>query len=398
MISNPSNVLRNVRVLDFGRYVAGPYCATLLAEFGAEVIRIDKIGGSEDRFLLPLEDSGEGSLFLQMNRNKRSMTLDPMKPQGREVVKRLLKTADVVVANLPPRTLAAMGIDFPSISAVNPRTILTVASGFGLSGPMADQLAFDSVGQAMSGGVYLSGDEGRPARTQILWCDFGTALHCAYGTAMALMAREQSGRGQMVDGSLFATAALFGSAFAAEAALKGSDRTAIGNRSFAAAPADIFETRDGWILCQVVGQPLFERWAALMGESHWLEDERFRSDNARATHGAVISARMQSWCRLRTKSEALAELALARIPAGPVLRPSEVVNHPQAQATELFKWTDCGDPPRSVPLVRAPVFLSETPGEIRSAPARLGEHTESILSSVGYGPSEITALRNDGVS
>lgn len=395
MINTP--VLKDVRVLDFGRYVAGPYCATLLAEFGAEVIRIDKIGGSEDRFLLPMLESGEGALFLQMNRNKRSMTLDPMKPQGREVVKRLLKTADVVVANLPPRTLAAMGIDFPSISAINPRTVLTVASGFGLAGPMADQLAFDSVGQAMSGGVYLSGDEGKPARTQILWCDFGTALHCAYGTAMALMAREQTGRGQMVDGSLFATAALFGSAFAAEAAIKGTDRTAVGNRSFAAAPADIFETRDGWIICQVVGQPLFERWAALMGEPHWREDERFRSDSARAANGAVISARMQDWSQVRTQSEALVELARAKIPAGPVLRPSEVISHPQTQAAELFQWTDYGTPAQSIPLVRAPVFLSETPGTIRTAPAQLGEDTDSILDSVGYRPAEVAALRNDGV-
>lgn len=390
-------ILKNIRVLDFGRYVAGPYCATLLAEFGAEVIRIEKLGGSEDRFLLPTLESGEGALFLQMSRNKRSMTLDPMKEQGREVVRRLIETADVVVANLPPDTLKALGLDFASIAAINPRTILTVATGFGLQGPMANQLAFDSVGQAMSGGVYLSGEHGHPARTQILWCDFGTALHCAYGTAMALLAREQTGRGQVVDGSLFATAAMLGSAFAAEAMLKGRDRTGVGNRSFAAAPADIFATTDGWILCQVVGQRLFERWVGLIGEQSWLSDDRFRSDDSRALHGETVSARMQQWCATRSNAQALSELAAARIPAGPILRPSELVGHPQADGIGVFETMSCGEPPMPVPLARVPVFLSDTPGAIRSRPPHIGEHTEEILASLRYTPAEISALRSQRV-
>ncbi|MGK6310249.1 CaiB/BaiF CoA transferase family protein [Variovorax sp. DT-64] len=388
----PRGILDNVRVLDFGRYVAGPYCATLLAEFGAEVIRVEKIGGSEDRFLLPAVN-GEGALFLQMARNKKSMTLDPMKPEGREIVRRLLLNCDVVVANVPEGTLAAMGLDFPTISAINPRTILTLATGFGRTGPMAGHLAFDSVGQAMSGGVYLSGEEGGPARTQMLWCDFTTAMHCAYGTAMALMARERTGRGQIVDSSLFASAALLGSSFAAEAMLKGHDRVPVGNRSFAAAPADIFATKDGWLICQVVGQPLFRRWALLIGEEQWLHDERLASDDSRAAHGALISARMQEWCSTRTNQQALSELAEARIPAGPVLRPSELIDHPQSRAADLFQVMDYGDPPQPVPLVRAPAFLSEHPGQIRTPPPRCGEHTDAILDSIGYGAEDIRALR-----
>jgi crotonobetainyl-CoA:carnitine CoA-transferase CaiB-like acyl-CoA transferase len=390
-------ILSHVRVLDFGRYVAGPYCAALLAEFGAEVIRIEKTGGSEDRFLLPATASGEGALFLQMNRNKRSMTLNPTTPQGREVVSRLLKTADVVVANQPPQSLENMGIDFASISAVNPRAILTLATGFGRTGPMANQLAFDSVGQAMSGGVYLSGEPGRPVRTQILWCDFGTALHCAFGTAIALMARESTGRGQIVDGSLFATAALMGSAFATEAVLHKRDRVGVGNRSFAAAPADVYTTRDGWIICQVVGQALFERWVALVGEPAWTSDPRFRSDDSRASHGAIVSARMQEWCEGLSTAEALAKLAKARIPAGPVLRPSELLDHPQSQMLGLFEWFEYGQPAARVPLVRAPVFLSETPGGVRTQPPRIGEHTDAILESLGYSIADIDRLRSEEI-
>jgi crotonobetainyl-CoA:carnitine CoA-transferase CaiB-like acyl-CoA transferase len=182
-------VLSGVRVLDFGRYIAGPYCAALLADFGADVIRIEKRGGGEDRFQAPLTATQEGALFMQNNRNKRGMTLDPMKPAGREVVRRLVETADVVVANLPPKTLAAMKLDYESLSAVKPDIILTLITAYGRDGPYSDRVGFDGIGQVMSGSAYLTseGDGERPYRFQAPWVDFATALHCAYGTALALM-------------------------------------------------------------------------------------------------------------------------------------------------------------------------------------------------------------------
>src|SRR4051812_23112551 len=197
-----SALLQGVRVLDFGRYIAGPYCAALLAEYGAEVIRIEKLEGSEDRFVAPIGSNGEGSLFLQMNRNKLSLTVDPMSAEGREVVRRLVKTADVVVANLPAASLAAMGLDYESLRAVKPDIILVTASAFGAEGPMARNVGFDGVGQAMSGAVFMTGETDQPYRAQVNWVDFGTALHCAFGTMAALMERARSGNGQQVSGSL----------------------------------------------------------------------------------------------------------------------------------------------------------------------------------------------------
>ena len=200
-----SEVLEGIRVLDFGRYIAGPYCATLLGDMGAEVIRIEKIDGSEDRFLSPVTDNGDGALFMQVGRNKLSMTLNPMKPEGREIVKKLVATADVVVANLPPDTLRAMGLDYDSLVASRADIILTMISAFGRGGPYANRVGFDGLGQAMSGCMYLTGGTGQPVRAWAPFIDFGTASLAAFGTMAALYQRIRAGKGQIVEGSLFDT-------------------------------------------------------------------------------------------------------------------------------------------------------------------------------------------------
>ena len=392
-------VLSGVRVLDFGRYIAGPYCAMLLGEFGADVIRIEKRTGGEDRFQAPLTDAQDGGLFMQMNRNKRGMTLDPMTPEGREVVRRLVKTADIVVANLPPRTLAAMGLDYDSLAAIKPDIILTMVTAYGRGGPYSDRVGFDGVGQVMSGAAYMTsdGDGERPYRFQAAWVDFGTALHCAYGTAMALMARRQTGRGQVVEGALLATALTVGNSLLIEQEVLKINRRPTGNRGQTSGPVDIFKTRDGWILVQVIGQPLFRRWAKLMGEEHWLTDPRFKDDISRGEHGGLISERMGAWCAERTSAEALDILGGASIPAAPVLKPQQTLDDPHVRAMEFFQPVDYPGLPRPAPLARTPVRLSETPASIRHRAPTLGEHTDAILAEIGYGDAEIAALRERGV-
>src|SRR5690606_19651344 len=197
-----SKVLEGIRVLDFGRYIAGPFCASLLGDLGAEVIRIEKVDGSEDRFLSPVSESGDGALFMQMGRNKLGMTLNPMKAEGREIVRRLVATADVVVANLPPDTLQAMGLDYESLKAVKPDIILTMISAFGSDGPYANRVGFDGLGQAMSGAMYMSGTPEQPVKSYAPFIDFGTASLSAAGTLAALYERQRTGRGQVVEASL----------------------------------------------------------------------------------------------------------------------------------------------------------------------------------------------------
>ncbi|HWS74302.1 MAG TPA: CoA transferase [Quisquiliibacterium sp.] len=389
--------LNGIRVLDFGRYIAGPYCAALLAEYGADVIRIEKRSGSEDRYTAPITPQGEGGLFMQVNRNKRSLTLDPMTEQGREVVRRLVATADVVVANLPAPALVQMGLDDETLRAIKPDIILTTSSAFGPTGPMSSYVGFDGVGQAMSGAVYMTGEPGQPYRAAINWVDFGTALHCALGTLVALMERSQSGRGQKIEGSLLGTALSLNNSSLIEQAIAAPNRVPTGNRGQTAAPVDIYRTKDGWLLCQVVGQPLYKRWVQLMGEPEWLTDPRFKDDESRGLHGVLISERMGRWCAERTNEEAIGALGEAKIPCGPVLSPQQALDHPQTAALGFYQPVDYPGLPRPAPVSAVPLRMTVTQGGIRHRAPTLGEHTEEILGELGYDAATIASLREAGV-
>lgn len=392
-----SEVLKGVKVLDFGRYIAGPFCGTLLGDLGADVIRIEKVDGSEDRFLSPITEDGDGALFMQLARNKRSLTLNPMKPEGREVVKRLVATADVVVANLPPDTLEAMGLDYNSLRAIKPDIILTMISAFGRGGPYSNRVGFDGLGQAMSGNMYMSGTTEQPVKAYAPFIDFGTASLAAFGTMSALFERQKTGRGQIVEGSLFNTALTMMNGTVIEQAAIKANRLATLNRSQTSAPADTFKTKDGWVLVQTVGGPLFKRWTDLMGEDHWLDDDRFKTDISRGDNGEIISERLASWCAERTNEEVLAEMEKVRIPAGPILSPQQVLEDPHIAAKGLFESVEYPGLDTPAPLMKTPVELSETPGEIRSRAPRLGENTDEIMKELGYDQEQIIDLRNKRV-
>ena len=386
-------VLDGVRVLDFGRYIAGPFCAALLADLGADVIRVEKVRGSEDRFVVPLTPAGDGALFMQVNRNKRGLTLNPMEPDGQEVVRRLVVTADVVVANLPDAALEAMRLDYASLTAHKSDIILTSVSAFGMGGPYSEKLGFDGIGQAMSGAMYLSGRPDEPTKSYVPWVDFTTALSAAVGTLAALMARRQTGRGQQVRGSLFASALSVANSTLIEQQVTTRDRVATMNRSQISAPSDTHRTRDGWILVQSLGQPLFERWTKLMGESHWLDDPRFVDDMGRGDNGQVISERMARWCAERTTAEALEALESARIPAGPVYSPQDALEDPHVAAAGFLRQLEFPGLPSAAPVADAPFSLSDSEVGVRHRAPVLGEHTDEILREVGYTVAEISAMR-----
>ena len=390
------SALQGIRVLDFGRYVAGPYCATLLGDFGADVIRMERLEGGEDRWIAPVADTGDGALFLQMSRNKRSVAYDPKAEGSAAMIRRLIADADVVVVNVPPSALPKMGLDYASLKAIRPDIILANVSSFGPTGPWTDRPGFDSVGQAMSGSQYLSGPGDMPYRSPITWVDHATAVYAAFAVMVALFERQKSGKGQEIDGSLLGSALAFSSTFLIEQALTGINRTAIGNRSFLNGPTDTFATKDGHIVTQVVGNPIFRRWAQLMEEPHWLEDERYASDESRGENGVELSERMARWVAERTTDEALDQLAAARIPAGPVLSPQQAIEHEQVQAMGLFQEVADARIGKSVPLTRAPVNLSETPAEIRRPAPGVGEHSAEVLREAGYTDDEITTLASSG--
>ena len=387
------SILAGYRVLDFGRYIAGPYSATLMADFGADVIRIEKIDGSEDRYMNPVADDSSGALFMQVNRNKRGMTLNPAKPQGREIVERLVATADVVVANLPPAGLKAIGLDYESLKQIKTDIILTTASAFGRGGPYSERVGFDGLGQAMSGGPYLSGTPDQPNRFALPVVDFGTAMMSAYGTVLALLHRERTGEGQMVEGALLRTALTFSNSYLIEQAVLASDRVGTGNRSQLTGPADIIRASDGWLMIQVVGQPLFERWANMIGLPEIIDDPRFRTDLDRGDNGELLSNMAQEHARDLTVSEALAAYGAAKVPAGPLLSPQQALDDPHIGAVGYLQDTVYPGMASAAPLATTPVHMTAGGGTINTRAPTLGEHTDAILAELGYDEGTIDELR-----
>jgi crotonobetainyl-CoA:carnitine CoA-transferase CaiB-like acyl-CoA transferase len=389
--------LAGIRVLDFGRYIAGPYCAMLLADFGAEVIRVERREGGEDRYVAPVTEQGEGPMFIGFNRNKKGMTLDPAHPQSRRIKERLISGADVVIANLPLDVLQKLGLDYDSLIAIKPDIILTRISAFGPDGPYANRVGFDPVVQAMSGAMSLTGFAGTPIRSVVSFVDFGTALHAAFGTMVALFERQKSGHGQIVDAALLATGITFMQALLAERYLLDLVRKQQGNTGFHVAPNDTYETRDGWIIVQVMGDSMFKRWALAVGREDLINDPRCADDITRANNYQLINKTMAAWTSQRTNQEAIEQLEAARIPCGKVYELSEVLDDPQVRARGLLKYIQYPGSARQIPVPNTPVRLSETSGEVRDRAPMLGEHTEEILRGLDFSADEITEFREAGV-
>lgn len=391
-------ILEGLRVLDFGRYIAGPYCTTILAQLGAEVIRIEKLDGSEDRFTTPVSESGEGAMLLQIANSKKSLTLNPMKPEAKEVMRRLIKSSDVVVANLPLDALDAMGLDYESLKLIKEDIILTHQSAFGDTGPYKNRVGFDGIGQAMSGSMYMSGDdETGPRKLSSPWVDFTTALVGCIGTLSAIMHHRATGEGQMVVGSLFGSSIMVSIAALIEQDLLQLNRAGIGNRGYNGGPSDTFKTKDGWVLVQSIGGPLFKRWCDLIGEDHWLSDHRFDSDQDRGDNGHLISERMAEWCAERTTDEAIKEMETVRLPCGPVLSPQEVLDDPHLQAMGLLQRLDYPGLSKPAPIANFPLKMSKTEVSIKHRAPLLGEHTEEILTGLGFTAEDILSLKEKRV-
>jgi crotonobetainyl-CoA:carnitine CoA-transferase CaiB-like acyl-CoA transferase len=336
-------------------------------------------------------------MYITMNRNKRGMTLDPSSPEGREIVRKLVATADVVVANLPPDVLRSLELDLDSLRRTKPDIILTTVTAFGAGGPWSHKHGFDGVAQLMAGGAYLTGTPEQPMRAAVAWVDCGTASLAALGTLAALMARDKTGRGQKVEAALLRTAVAYNNPALVEQQAIQVNRIATMNRGQTSSPSDVFRTKDGWIIAYAIGNPMFARWAKLMGEDHWLTDPRFKDDAARGDNGELISKRMAEWCAERTSAEALAELDRAKVPGAPLYSPQQALEDTHIRAAGLLRDQDYPGLPRRAALAPTPVDLSETPGRFRHRAPLLGEHTDAILGELGYGAEAIADLRARGV-
>ena len=392
-----SGILEGVKVLDFGRYIAGPFCGALLADYGAEVIRIERVSGSEDRYVTPVTEDGQGAMFLQLNRNKMGLTLNPTKAKGREIVRRLVENSDIVIANLPEQTLKSMGLDYDDLKLINPGIILTSNTAFGTTGPYAERVGFDGVAQAMSGAMDMTGQPDQPTKAYAPYVDFCSASLAAFGTLLAYLEKQKTGKGQRVQTSLLQTALTTTNSLLIEQEILNVNRVASMNRAQTSGPSDTFKTKDGWILVQTVGGPLFERWVKLMGEENWLNDERFNDDLSRGENGELISARMSDWCAERTSQEAIQALESSRIPVGEVLKAKETLNEEHILKKGSFIKMKYPTMDKEYSVVGPAIELSENPGQIKTRSPELGEHNIEILSGLGYTQEDIEQFKIDRI-
>ena len=391
-------VLDGIRVLDYGRFIAAPWCTALLADMGADVLRVEKREGGEDRWVQAVTETGEGGTFLQCNRNKRSLTLDSTTAEGAEITRRLVERSDIVVANMPAAGMRASGLDYESLRAIKPDIILASATAYGEGGPYSGKIGFDGAGQVMSGAVYRQGLPDQPIRTVVPYADFGTALTLTIGVMMALFHRDRTGEGQHVEGALLPTALMLSNAFLIERDLLGVDKPRMANRGTSVAPCDLYRTKDdGWVLLQTAGQPMFKRWCRLVGREDLIDDPRFADDDRRWEQSDLLNEIMAQWCADKTKAEILELLESAKLPAAPMHSTQDVLEDPHIAAMGYLKRMAFPGTSKDVPIIETPFRMSATPGEIRRRAPLLGKHTDEVLGEIGYDTAEIAALRDRSI-
>ncbi|MBU9764274.1 CoA transferase [Mycobacterium sp. TNTM28] len=393
-----AGVLDGIRVLDYGRFIAAPWCSAILADMGADVLRVEKREGGEDRWVQAVTEGGEGGTFLQCNRNKRSLTLDSTTVEGTEITRRLVASADIVIANMPAAGMRASGLDYDTLKAIKPDIILASATAYGEGGPYSDKIGFDGAGQVMSGAVYRQGLPDQPIRTVVPYADFGTALTLAIGVMMALYHRDKTGQGQHVEGALLPTALMLSNAFLIERELLQVDKPRMGNKGASVAPCDLYRTADDqWVLLQVAGQPMFKRWCRLVEREELFDDPRFANDDIRWTNGDVLNDIMADWCADKTKAQVLELLEKAKMPAAPLHSTQDVLDDPHVQAMGYLQRVAFPGASREVPIIETPFRMSATPGTIRRRPPLLGEHTDEVLGEIGYDAAQIAELRANAI-
>jgi crotonobetainyl-CoA:carnitine CoA-transferase CaiB-like acyl-CoA transferase len=392
-----AGILDGVRILDVTRYVAGPMATALLSDLGAEVIRIEPPGGGEDRTPLPFAEGFHGGVgFTQAGRNKRGLTLDLSGEKGKAVFDRLLKTADIVFANLPPKSVKSLGLAYERLITVKPDIIFVHMTTFGTEGPYADRLGFDAIAQVMSGLVHISGEPDKPMKMNSAWVDMSTGMIAAFGALAALIHRNKTGEGQKVEANLLQTALTVGNYFLTDQLFNKLDRSGTGNRAQSGGPADLIRTKDGWVYMVALGNPMFRRFMRMIGREDLIDDPRYGNDESRADHGDSLSEVATGWAMQYTNAAVLEILAKNNIPAGPLLTPQEALDDPHVREQFLLEL-DVPGLSQSVPYIKSPATFSRTPAVIHKGPPTPGEDNDAVLSEAGFSSDEIAALREEKV-
>lgn len=392
-------VLEGIKVIDLSTAYSAPIATMQLADFGAEVIKIENTAGGDGSRSWNPSVNGQGIHFLYMNRNKKSVALNLKSPEGKRILFELVKEADIVVENFRPGVTRRLGIDYEAMRAVKPDIIMASLSGYGQTGPYATRGAYSNLAEALSGLMYVTGwpaPEGKPTASGVAFGDSVAGMFLTQGILYALYHRERTGQGQYIDVSMVdSLVALLQHCFV-QCSLMGQEPERIGNRDLSDYPYDLFEAKDGY--CQLGNSTPrdWSRFAQAIGRPDLGEDPAYKTSAQRWAHIGELHDIIQDWASQRTRKEIEAIFTEYGQLYAPVLKISEVMQDEQVLFREMVvdmeyegmgKYKDKG----------IPVKMSRTPGRIRSMPPHLGEHTDAILSGLGYTDAERERLRNEGV-
>lgn len=406
-----SGALSHIRVLDLSRVLAGPWCTQMLADLGADVIKVERPGAGDDtRTWGPPfakdshgQDTDEATYFMACNRNKRAITLDIAKAEGQAIIRRLVEQSDVLVENFKVGGLKQYGLDYDSLKTINPRLIYCSVTGFGQTGPYAQRAGYDLMMQASSGLMSVTGHPdgsagGGPLRVGVAVIDVFTGIYACSAILASLEARHQSGVGQHIDMALLDV----GMAILANQATgflnSGKVPQRQGNSHPSLAPYQDFETLDGSMLLAIGNDGQFARFCEAAGQAQWAQDPRFASNTLRVKHRDVLIPMMQALTRTRTTAAWINLLEKCAVPVGPINDIGQAFDDAQVKARGLaVQQAHTADPERSVRTVASPLRLGANPPVWRRPPPRLGEHTDEVLAELGLSADAIDRMRSEGV-
>lgn len=390
--------LTGVRVVEMGQLIAGPFAGKTLGEFGAEVIKIEAPGAGDPLRNWRMLKEGTSVWWQVQSRNKKSVALDLRQPQGQDVVRQLLKEADVLIENFRPGTLEGWGMSPEELHAINPGLVILRISGYGQTGPYRDLPGFGVVGEAMGGLRHLTGEPGRvPVRVGVSIGDTLAALHGTIGVLTALYHRKvNGGKGQVIDVALHEAVFNVMESLIPEYSAFGAVREAAGSALPGIAPSNAYPCADGWVLVAGNGDSIFKRLMQTIGREDLANAEDLANNAGRVARVQEIDAAIGAWTQARSIDEVLAQLGAARVPAGRVYTAKDICEDPHYRARDMILQQQTRDG-YSVEVPGVVPKLSATPGTIRSSAPKLGDDTDAVLSGMGLSAEQIASLRQQGV-
>ena len=392
----PPLPLEGITVLDCTQVMAGPFCTLLLADMGAEVIKVEKPEGDDSHRMGPPFINGESAAFLGINRNKKSIVLDFKQEEGREVFKRLVPQVDVVAENFRPGTMDKLGLGYETLKKLSPALIYAAVSGFGQTGPYASRGGFDLVAQGMSGLMSVTGlPDSPPVKVGVPITDLNAGMYTAYGVLSAYIHRMKTGQGQMVDMSLLEGGIAYTFWESSELWNAGHVPEPLGSAHRLSAPYQALATTNGYINLGVANQANWVRFCKAAGLDDLMEDPRFATNAERIQRYQELASLLEETTRARSTAEWLSLLDEAGVPAGPINNLEQVYQDPHVLARGMVQELEHPVAGRTK-HIGVPVKLSETPGQLRAPAPTLGQHTDEVLGRFGYSPEEIQKLRDTG--